>query len=137
MYKAIFVKAANGLTGTNRNIPLETQHNLADQLAYGTRVLGYDGICWALYHLNSDLFGKPLPGSREWIKVPREKFDPFQWGELIIQHFLDNEFLVMVQDVTEDEYDVQLALGTIIKGPLKICTLATCITSVRNKIHNA
>ena len=39
-----------------------------------------------------------------------------------IQKLIDEGYLEVIQDITEEEYEVQLALGTIIEGPRKICT---------------
>lgn len=136
MYKDVFVKS-NRNFGTNRDVVKEIREDLAIHLAYGRRVLGYDGFIWSLYDFTRDAWGKvDATVPREWKKVPREKYDPLMYGELIIEQLLASGFLVIVQDVTPDEYEVQLALGTVIPGPLKICTIATCVTAVHNKIQN-
>ena len=80
-------------------------------------ILGFDGMQWIPYLL---LYNSTTNTS-SWAEVKRATCNPNTFGDMVIQKIIETGSLVVIQDFTEDEFEVQRALGTCLSGPIKIC----------------
>jgi len=127
MYKAFVSKRlVNGKVEEADYVQLTMLELNACMSDYDT-VLGFDGMQWVPYRLWLGPEGVCLSPDakyywREVSTFTTSTLAAKQFGDIVIQKLIDEGYLEVIQDITEEEYEVQLALGTIIEGPRKICT---------------
>ena len=100
----------------------DTYKDLKARLEDKYSILGFDGIQWTIYSLTIGRTPRHVWHVSDSIN---------RYGDIVIQKLIDDGKLVVVQDLLKEEYEIQMALGTVIPRPLKYCTVSRMVEYIR------